>query len=195
MHYKITKPKSNRAGEQELKQPEKQNSSEKWAERLPTVESLGLDHTDLLVLARLQLQGRTKRNEIAEEVGLSLPAVSERMRKLEDRGILRNVEARLDSKLLGLDVAAFIAVTVESSTNYPEFLHHAERHPEIMEIHAVTGEGSHLLKVRTWNTSTLERLLRQIQTWPGVRQTRTNVVLSTHKETSALPLGELTTKV
>lgn len=174
-----------------MKQAERPKSSENPVYRIPALEGLGLDQTDLVLLQRLQRQGRTKRNEIAEEVGLSLPAVSERMRKLEDRGILRSIEARLDSKLLGLDVAAFITVTVESSTNYPEFLHHAEEHPEIMEIHAVTGDGSHLLKVRTWNTSTLERLLRQIQTWPGVRQTRTNVVLSTHKESSALPLQEL----
>ena len=64
---------------------------------------------------------------------------------------------------------------------------------EIMEVHAVTGDGSHLLKVRTWNTSTLEQLLSEIQSWKGVKQTRTNVVLSSPKETSALPIEELKT--
>ncbi|MFI5202470.1 MAG: Lrp/AsnC family transcriptional regulator [Candidatus Kapaibacterium sp.] len=158
---------------------------------LPAIETLGLDQTDLTLLRRLQIKGRTKRNEIAEEVGMSLPAVSERMRKLEERGILQGVYAKLDPKLAGLDVAVFITVTVESSSKYSEFLRAAEKHPEILEVHAITGEGSHLVKARTWNTSTLERLLSQIQQWPGVKQTRTNVVLNTYKETMALPIEEL----
>ncbi len=168
---------------------EKQNGS-----RIPKLETLGIDATDLAILRQLQVQGRTKRNELAESVGLSLPAVSERMRKLEERGILEGVAAKLDPKRMGLDVAVFITVTVEQSGNYPEFLRAAEAHPEIMEIHAITGDGSHLVKARTWNTSTLERLLGQIQTWPGVKQTRTNVVLNTYKETMALPIEELETE-
>ncbi len=158
--------------------------------RIPPLEAIGIDHTDLALLTRLQRQGRTKRNELAEAVGLSLPAVSERMRKLEERGILEGIYAKLDPKRMGLDVAVFITVTVESSSYYPKFLQAAQAHPEILEVHAITGDGSHLVKARTWNTSTLERLLSTIQTWPGVRQTRTNVVLSTYKETMALPLSE-----
>ncbi|HET6400960.1 MAG TPA: Lrp/AsnC family transcriptional regulator [Candidatus Kapabacteria bacterium] len=168
------------------------NSNSKKRTPIPAIETLGLDRTDLALLKSLQRQGRTKRNELAEEVGLSLPAVSERMRKLEERGILEGVYAKLDPKLIGLDVAVFITVTVESSSKYPEFLHAAKLHPEVLEIHAITGDGSHLVKARTWNTSTLERLLSQIQQFPGVKQTRTNVVLSTYKETMALPIEELT---
>ena len=159
--------------------------------RIPRLETIGLDRTDLILLKHLQLQGRTKRNELAEEVGLSLPAVSERMRKLEERGILEGVHAKVDPKSVGLDVAAFITVTMESSSNYAHFLAAAAQHPEVLEVHAITGDGSHLLKVRTWNTSTLERLLSEIQSWSGVRGTRTNVVLSTYKESTALPLEEL----
>ncbi|HEY3876053.1 MAG TPA: Lrp/AsnC family transcriptional regulator [Candidatus Kapabacteria bacterium] len=159
--------------------------------KIPALEMLGFDRTDLTLLTHLQLNGRKKRNELAEEVGLSLPAVSERMRKLEERGILEGFYAKLDPKRSGLDVAVFITVTVESSSKYPEFLKAAELHPEILEIHAITGDGSHLVKARTWNTSTLERLLAQMQQWPGVKQTRTNVVLNTYKETMALPISEL----
>lgn len=151
----------------------------------------GLDDIDLTLLATLQEQGRTKRNELAEEVHLSLPAVSERLRKLEEKGILEGFHAKLDPKRTGLDVAAFIFVSVESSTNYNDFLQAANQHAEVLEVHAITGEGSHLLKIRTWNTSTLEVLLGEIQRWPGVRSTRTSVVLSTHKETTSLPISEL----
>ena len=160
---------------------------------IPAIETLGLDRTDLELLKRLQCYGRMKRNELAEAVELSLPAVSERMRKLEERGILKGIHAKLDPKLIGLDVAVFITVTVESSSKYPDFLRAAEGHPEVMEVHAITGEGSHLVKARTWNTTTLERLLSTIQQWPGVKQTRTNVVLNTYKETQALPIEELET--
>ena len=158
---------------------------------VPTLSSVGLDEIDLKIVSTLQEAGRTKRNELAEEVKLSIPAVSERLRKLEERGILTGFHAKLDPKLSGLDVAAFIFVSVDSSSHYPQFLESAKSHPEVLEIHAVTGDGSHLLKVRTWNTSTLERLLGEIQRWPGVKQTRTNVVLSTPKETMSLPLKEL----
>ncbi len=151
----------------------------------------GLDDIDLSLLTALQEHGRQKRNELAEEVHLSLPAVSERLRKLEEKGILQGFHAKLDPKRTGLDVAAFIFVSVESSTNYNDFLQAANANAEVLEVHAITGDGSHLLKIRTWNTSTLETLLSEIQRWPGVRSTRTNVVLSTHKETTSLPISEL----
>src|SRR5580693_2356232 len=122
---------------------------------IPALEMLGIDRTDIAMLGRLQSEGRFKRNSLAEEVGLSIPAVSERMRKLEERGILRSFHAKLDPKLLGLDVAVFITVTVESSSKYQDFLKAADEHPEILEVHAITGDGSHLVKARTWNTSTL----------------------------------------
>jgi Lrp/AsnC family leucine-responsive transcriptional regulator len=158
----------------------------------PTLAHLGLDEIDLSILLKLQSNGRTKRNELAEAIGLSIPAISERLRKLEEeRAIVEGYHAKLEPKSLGLDVAAFIFVTVESSMLYQQFLDSAKKHPEIMEVHAVTGDGSHLLKVRTWNTSTLEHLLSEIQSWKGVKQTRTNVVLSSPKETSSLPIEEL----
>lgn len=157
----------------------------------PSLETVGLDQIDLTILRLLQEQGRTKRNELAEAVGLSLPSISDRLRKLEERGILEGVHGKLEPKRLGLDVAAFIFANVESSNNFADFLARADEHPEILEVHAITGDGSHIMKVRTWNTSTLERLLSEIQRWPGVRSTRTSVVLSTNKETTALPIAEL----
>ena len=167
-------------------------SQKKHERSTPPVSHLGLDEIDLELLVALQKYGRTKRNELAEAIGLSLPAISERLRKLEEeRQIIEGYHAKLFPKRIGLDVAAFIFVTVESSTLYPSFLEAAAKHPEILEVHAVTGDGSHLLKIRTWNTSTLEQLLSEIQSWKGVKQTRTNIVLSSPKESTALPIEEL----
>ncbi|HYM20458.1 MAG TPA: Lrp/AsnC family transcriptional regulator [Candidatus Kapabacteria bacterium] len=169
-------------------------SGKKHERNTPALTHLGLDEIDLDLIIALQKYGRRKRNELAEEIGLSLPAASERLRKLEEeRGIITGYHAKVDPKRIGLDVAAFIFVTVESSTLYPSFLEAASKHPEILEVHAITGDGSHLLKIRTWNTSTLEQLLSEIQSWKGVKQTRTNIVLSSPKESTALPVEELKT--
>lgn len=152
-----------------------------------------LDAVDLQILEVLQAQGRTKRNELADTVKLSIPAVSERLRKLEERGIIRSFNAVLEARKVGLEVTAFIFVMAESSTFYPEIIKRATAHEEILECHAITGEGSHILKARTRSTATLEKLLSQIQSWPGVKNTRTSIVLSSPKETTVLPLTHLKT--
>jgi Lrp/AsnC family leucine-responsive transcriptional regulator len=152
-----------------------------------------LDAVDLQILEVLQTQGRTKRNELADTVKLSIPAVSERLRKLEERGIIRSFSAVLEARKVGLEVTAFIFVMAESSTFYPEIIKRATAHEEILECHAITGEGSHILKARTRSTATLEKLLSQIQSWPGVKNTRTSIVLSSPKETTVLPLAHLKT--
>jgi Lrp/AsnC family leucine-responsive transcriptional regulator len=141
-----------------------------------------LDEIDVKILEILQRDGRTKRNDLAETVGLSLPSVSERLKKLEDNGIITGYFATVDHKKLGRDITAFIFVTVDSSKHFGAFVDHAKQVDDILECHAITGEGSHLLKIRTKNTESLEKLLAKIQAWNGVVSTRTNLVLSTSKE-------------
>lgn len=147
-----------------------------------------LDEIDLTILRLLQEDGRLKRNQIAEVVGLSLPAVSERMRKLEERALIRGYRALVDPKRLGFDVTAFIRVSIMGSEHYDEFIRYATANAHVQELHSITGEGSHLLKIRVRNTSELERLLAEIQRVPGVRGTQTSIALSTLKETTSLPL-------
>lgn len=146
------------------------------------------DAIDIEILKALQADGRKKRNELAEEVGLSLPSVSERLRKLEERGYIKGYTALLDSKMLGNDITAFVAVSIDTSKHYEDFLKHVDENPEILECHAVTGEGSHLLKIKAANTASLEKILSTIQAWRGVLGTRTSIVLSTRKETLNIPI-------
>lgn len=152
-----------------------------------------VDDVDIQILKILQAQGRTKRNELAESVKLSIPAVSERLRKLEERGIIRSYNAVLDARKLGRGLTAFIFVAAESSSYYKQIIEKAIAHPEVLECHAVTGDGSHILKIKTLSTETLERLLSHIQSWPGVTNTRTNVVLSSPKEETIISLAHLET--
>ena len=151
-----------------------------------------LDDIDIKILNHLQEHGRAQRNKIAELVGLSVPSVSERMKKLEDRGLIKGYHAILSDKDFHFDITAFLFVQVDGSENYPNFVSQTHLEPEILECHSITGEGSHLLKVRTKNTSSFERLLSKIQSWEGVDKTRSNLVLSSFKETRSLPIEQST---
>lgn len=147
-----------------------------------------LDDIDARILTLLQRDGRMKRNRIAEEVGLSLPAVSDRMRKLEERGLLAGIHGRVDARMLGYDVTAFIRVSIAGSEYYDAFIARVLELDEVQELHSITGEGSHILKVRVRNTSGLERLLAEVQRIAGVRETKTSIVLSSLKETTFIPV-------
>ena len=145
-----------------------------------------LDELDLKILRTLQQNGRTKRNELADHVQLSVPSVSERLKKLEDNKIIEGYYTKVNRQTFGYDILAFILVMMDSSKHYKDLIKHVEKHPSILECHSVLGEGSHLLKVLVKNTEALEKLLSEIQTWPGVTGTKTTYVLSTLKETTAI---------
>jgi Lrp/AsnC family transcriptional regulator, leucine-responsive regulatory protein len=150
-----------------------------------------MDAIDVRLVTLLQGSGRISQNDLAQAVGLSAPAVAERLRKLEDRGVIRQYTAIVDPQVVGLGVTAFIFVSINGSRYYPVFAQRVQERAEILESHSVTGQGSHLLKVRTDSTGSLERLLAEIQSWPGVQGTTTSVVLSTAKEVIGSPLEEI----
>jgi Lrp/AsnC family leucine-responsive transcriptional regulator len=147
-----------------------------------------IDEMDTRILALLQERGRIKRNEISEAVGMSVPSVSDRMRKLEERGIIQGYHAVVDARRVGYDISAFIRVMVDRSNHYAQFVERASALPEVQEVHSITGEGSHILRVLVRNTAALERLLGTIQEWPGVHGTSTSIVLSSFKDTRSIPV-------
>jgi len=147
-----------------------------------------LDVLDIKVLKILQKEGRTKRNELADAAGMSLPAISERLNKLEEKKIIEGYYAKLNRKAFGYDIMAYILVMMESSKYYKSLISHVEKLPQILECHSVLGEGSHLLKAISKNTESLEKLLSEIQSWSGVTATKTTFVLSTIKETTELDI-------
>jgi len=98
-------------------------------------------------------------------------------------GVIQGYTAIVDAKRLQYDITAFIRVNVDGSENYPAFVEAVTPMEEVLEAHSITGDGSHILKVRTRNTTTLERLLARLQALPGVGGTSSSIVLSTFKET------------
>ena len=150
-----------------------------------------LDKVNIEILNLLQQNARMSASEIASEVGLSVPAASERVKKLVESKNITGFNTKLNAKELGFDLCAFIAVDSASSDHYNDIIDEAERNNSVLECHSVTGEGSHLLKIRVKNSTKLEKLLSYIQSWPGVIRTHTMLVLSTFKETTDIDLEEL----
>ena len=149
-----------------------------------TGTSYMFDKRDIQILEILQENGRSTASDIAKDVKLSIPAVGERIKKLTEKGLIKRFSAIIDHKVAGLDVTAFVSIISEHSDHYEKFINRATESKAILECHSITGGGSHLLKVRVKNSQALEDLLYEIQNWPGVSRTQTNVILSTYKETS-----------
>ncbi|HLU45998.1 MAG TPA: Lrp/AsnC family transcriptional regulator [Natronosporangium sp.] len=136
-----------------------------------------MEETDRAIVAALAADGRTSYTELAERVGLSVSAVHQRVRRLEQRGVIRGYAARLSYDAVGLPLTAFVAIRPfdpSQPDDAPERLAHLE---EIEACYSVAGEDSYLLLVRVASPPDLERLLQQIRSAANVT-TRTTVVLS-----------------
>ena len=149
-----------------------------------------LDAIDLKILAELQESGRESASNIAENIKVSVPTITERMRKLQESGVIVGFQAILNPSDLGLDVSAIITVISGSSQYYKEVTIEAKKTSEVVQYFSTTGNGSHTLLVTTKNSNTLEELLRKIQSWPGVTRTETQIILSSYKDGIILPISD-----
>lgn len=140
-----------------------------------------LDDKDKQIIDLLVSSGREPATSISDKIGLSVPSVTERIKKLQENGIISGFKAVVNYKNLGFDVTAIITIISESSSNYEDFRNKAENNTEIINCFSTTGNGSHVLLIRTKNTDSLEKLLSKIQQWPGVKRTETQLILSTYK--------------
>src|SRR5215813_9065860 len=127
-----------------------------------------LDDIDLHILEILQEDCRTSLVRLGEQVGLSAPAVLERIKKLEAAGVITGYRALLDARRLGLDITAFIGVIISHPNLIGDFERQVVAVRDVLECHHVTGEYTLLLKVKTRNTSSLEHLISQIRSLDGV---------------------------
>jgi Lrp/AsnC family leucine-responsive transcriptional regulator len=149
------------------------------------------DDTDIRILGLLQDDCRTPLARLGEQVGLSAPAVLERIKKLEAAGVITGYRAIVEGRRIGLDVTAFIGVVTSDPESIERFERQVTALEDVLECHHITGAFTFLLKVKTTNTSTLERLITQIRSLDGVARTETSVVLSTHIERVQLGLNGL----
>ncbi|MBW6458865.1 MAG: Lrp/AsnC family transcriptional regulator [FCB group bacterium] len=145
-----------------------------------------LDQKDKVILKILQDNARTSNAEIARHMNMTASAIYERVKKLEKTGIVKRYETRLDPGVLGLDLLAFVLISLYDLTKMKETGKALSRFDKIQEIHYIAGKGSMLTKVRASGTADLEKLLDNINLIDNVKMTESTIVLTSEKETSKL---------
>ena len=141
-----------------------------------------LDSVDKKIISILKNNARNSVSNIAEEINLSIPATSDRIKKMEDMEVIIGYKTVIDPQKVGLDILALITIISESSTDYEKIITYVNQTDEIAECFATTGRGSHILIVQTKDSQSLEQLLRTIQSWPNVMRTETQIILSANKQ-------------
>ena len=146
-----------------------------------------MDATDIAILLRLQQDGRATQQELGRAVGLSQPSVAERIKKLEEKGVIKGYAAKVDAALLGKEITAFIGVSIEHPRHFDAFAVAVGQLDDILECHRVAGEDSYLLKVKCANPAALDDLLvGTLRTLDGVTRTHTTIVLRSIKESTLI---------
>lgn len=147
-----------------------------------------MDNTDVRILNCLKENSRLNASAIGEKINMSVSAVIERIKKMEQAGVIKQYTIVLDTQQIGKETCAFISVSLEHPKYNEAFSHKIKVHKQIVECHYITGDFDFLLKVITNSTQTLEEVLNDIKCIPGVSLTKTLVVLSTVKnEYTVLP--------
>ncbi len=155
--------------------------------------SVSLDPIDRKILKLLREDGRMSHAAIAKEVGLSGPAVHDRVRKLEQSGVIAGYSAILDPEVLERAHVAFIRINLAEGNEFvadEPIVAHICDEPDVLEFHRIAGEDCYLIKARTATNKDLEQLLRRIRSLPGVAKSRTTIVLSTELEKPSIPVPD-----
>ena len=146
-----------------------------------------IDEIDAHILNILQQDARISNAEIARQIGLAPSATIERVKKLEEREIIRGYATEIDASQIGFGLTAFVAVRTKECSDEADGI--LSEIPEVLEVHDIAGDDDYLLKVRAKDAKDLARILREkLKSVPNVVAMRTTVVLQTIKETTALPI-------
>jgi Lrp/AsnC family leucine-responsive transcriptional regulator len=142
-----------------------------------------IDEIDGSILDILQYNARTSQAELAKAVGLAPSAVTERLKKLEAKGIIKDYVALIDPRVVDRGLLAFISVRTSEHGSEMASAIELGKIPEVLEVHDVAGDDCYLLKVRARDAEHLGQILRQqIASVPHVTSTKTTIVLETVKE-------------
>ena len=150
-----------------------------------------MDNIDLQILSILKDNARMKASAIANEVNLSVSAVTERIRKLETSGVIEKYTLMVDQKKIGNDVSAVIEVAVEHPRYIDPFINLVGTIPNIISCYCVTGDFDFILKVIIDSSEGLEQIYRLVKGFEGVKETKTYIILKNIKnEITLLPSEE-----
>ena len=141
-----------------------------------------MDTINEKILDILKTNGRASASEISKAVSLSIPAVAERIRKMESTGVIEKYAAKLNRKAMGKYLTAFVFVSLTDDSMIRAFRKRAAAMPAILECHHTAGSYDYLLKVSVADTDELEACLSELKDHTGIKSTNTVICLSTIKE-------------
>lgn len=142
-----------------------------------------MDVIDLSILNELRENGRASATEISKRVNLSIPAVTERIRKLEQTGVIEQYTVRINRRKMEKRLLVFIMVNIDQTEHIDGFRELIVQHSCVMECHHLAGAYDYLLKVATEDTEALEDFLTNVlKKIPGVSSSNTFITLKTLKE-------------
>lgn len=150
-----------------------------------------MDQTDRRILRLLQRDGRMTNVELARHAHLSPPATHDRVRRLQEDGVIQGFTVRLDPLMLDRALLIFVEVTLDRTSTgiFEEFAAAVRRSPEIMECHMVAGGFDYLIKVRVRDMDAYRTFLGEsLVRLPGIRQTHTYTVMEEVKNTADIPI-------
>ena len=151
---------------------------------------MALDTIDVRILEVLQENARVSISELSKQVNLSLSAVSERLKKLENSNILEQYTTVLNPAAMEKELSAIMMISMEDPSDTVEFRRLVQELDEILECHYITGTYDYVLKITTKNMATLELLMNKIKSIKSIKHTETNVIFSTIKNKhSVVPIA------
>jgi len=150
-----------------------------------------LDKTDLHILRLMQDNARISNADLARELGMAPSGILERVKKLEQKNVIRQYTARINPEALQQKMLAFIFMKAADGPGCNDTAKQLAKIPEVQEVHHIAGDDCYLVKVRTYDSSTLVQLMRNsFSQIPNLLSTRTTIVLETVKEQQQLVIPE-----
>jgi len=147
------------------------------------------DAVDLTIISSLQENARLANTELAKKCGMAPSAVLERVKKLEQKGVIKDYSARIDPAALNLKLLAFISIKSSAGPGDASTARQIAKIPEVLEVHHIAGEDCYLVKIRTEDPQSLIQLMREkFAKIPNIISTKTTIVLETLKEDNLLPV-------
>lgn len=155
--------------------------------------SIRLDDTDRKILEILQSNAKITNAQLSKDIGLSPAPTLERVKKLEQSGIIQSYHAQLDSSLIGLGVSTFVLVSLKghNKNNIEIFLGEIDKIPEVIECHHITGSGDFILKIIASDIAAYQKLmLEKVSEIDVVDSLQSMVILSTFKDSKVMPIPD-----
>ncbi len=153
--------------------------------------NIKLDNTDRKILEILQSNAKITNAQLSKDIGLSPAPTLERVKKLENAGIIRSYHAKLDTSKIGLGVSTFVQVSLKghNKNNIDTFIKRINEIPEVIECHHITGSGDFILKVISSDIASYQQLmLEKVSEIEVVDSMQSMVILSTFKDSKVMPV-------